>query len=74
MEEYHKEDRDFHVVLELPDDIKEQVGSGSLIIDLEVDTREDEGWTEQVLLHKELKEKESSFQDKIYNLHASEKN
>ena len=30
VEEYYKEDRDFHMVLELPDDIKDQVGSGSL--------------------------------------------
>ena len=38
-EEYYKEDRDFHMMLELPDDINDQVGSGSLIIDLEFNTR-----------------------------------
>ena len=43
------------MVLELPDDIKYLVGSGNLIIELEIDTREEEGWTEQVN-HKELKE------------------
>ena len=41
VEEYYKEDRDFHIVLELPDDIKEQVGSGSLIIEVELDIREE---------------------------------
>ena len=53
-EEYYKKDRDFHMVLELPDDIKDQVGSGgSLIIELEVDTRLEKGWIEDVI-HKEL--------------------
>ena len=48
VEEFYKEDREFLVVLELPDDIKDQVGIGSLIIDLEVYTREDPGWVEEV--------------------------
>ena len=48
MEEYYKEGRDFHLVLELPDDIKDLVGSGSLIIEMEVDIREKEGWQEQL--------------------------
>ena len=39
VEEYYQEDRDFLFVLELPDDIKNQVGSGSLIIELEVDLK-----------------------------------
>ena len=38
-DEYYLQDRDYHMVLQLPDDIKDQVGSGSLIIDLEVDIR-----------------------------------
>ena len=38
-EEYYKENRDFHVVLELPEDIKDQLGTGHLIIELEVDTQ-----------------------------------
>ena len=46
VQEYYKEDRDFLMVLELPDDIKDQVGSGSLIIDLDVDTREEQEWVE----------------------------
>ena len=48
VEEYYKEDRDFLMVLELPDDIKDQVQGGSLILDLEVDTREEKGWFEEV--------------------------
>ena len=59
VEEYYKEDREFHVVLELPDDVKEQVGSESLIIELDVDTREDEDWVEDVT---------------IYTLHGTSKN
>ena len=45
--DYYLEDRDLHIVLEFPSDIKDQVGSGSLNIDLEVDMREEEGWKEQ---------------------------
>ena len=44
VEAYYEEDRDIHMVLELPDDIKEQVGSGLLVIELEVDTREERCW------------------------------
>ena len=61
VEEYYKEDREFHMVLKLPDDIKEKVGSGSLIIDLEVDTRKETGWIEEV-------------SNISYALHATEKN
>ena len=50
VEEYYKEDREFLMVLELPEDIKDQVGSGSLIVELEVDTREETGWFEEVAL------------------------
>ena len=42
VQEYYQEDRDFLMMLELPEGIKDQVGSGSLIIDLEVDTREEQ--------------------------------
>ena len=38
------------MVLELPKDIKNQIGSGSLIIELEVDTREEVGRVEEVSL------------------------
>ena len=50
LEEYYEEDRNLLMVLELPDDIKDLVGSGSLIIELEVDTREETGWVEEVSL------------------------
>ena len=49
MEEYCKEDREFLMVLDLPDDIKEQVGNDSLIIEL--DTREEKGWIEDVIMY-----------------------
>ena len=47
MEEYYQEDREYLMVLELPENIKDQLGSGSLIT-LEVDTREKTGWLEEV--------------------------
>ena len=46
--EYYQEDKEFLMVLELPDNIKDQVGSGSLLIDLEVDIRDVEGWVEEI--------------------------
>ena len=49
VEEY-KEGKEMHVVLELPDDIKDQVGSGTLIIEIEVDTREEAGWFEEITM------------------------
>ena len=48
VEEYYREDKDFLVVLRLPGDIRDQVGTGSLVIKLEVDTREEPGWVEDV--------------------------
>ena len=50
VEDYYKEDREFFMVLQFPDDIKEQIGSGTLIIELEVDTREEKDWIEDVLI------------------------
>ena len=43
VEEYYKEDREFHFVLELREDIKDQVGSGTFVIDLEFNTSIEEG-------------------------------
>ena len=48
VEEYYTEDQDYHMVLEFPDDIQDQVGNGSLIIELDMDIREKEGWQEQL--------------------------
>ena len=47
---YYNEDKIHHFVLELPtiNGMTELVGSGSLVIQLEVDTREEEGWQEYV--------------------------
>ena len=73
VEEYYREDRDFHMILELPDGIQDQVNSGSVLIELEVDTRVEEGWAEQVF-YKELKEGEVTFQERIFTLHKTGKN
>lgn len=47
VEEFYEWDRDFLMVLEMPDDIKDQLGV-TLIIDVEVDTREEQGWVDEV--------------------------
>ena len=48
------------MVLELPDDIKDQVDKGPLKVQLEVDITEDTGWVEEVTMI-------------IYTLHKNEK-
>ena len=45
---FYKEDRLTHVVLDFPDNLVDIIGSGSLVIELEVDTRQLEGWLEEV--------------------------
>ena len=50
VEEYYQEDREFTMVLELPDDIQIQVGSGSLVLELEVNIREEPNWIEEIHL------------------------
>ena len=47
-EEVHEEDIHYQVVVQLPEDVVEQVGGGRLVVELEVDTREEEGWEEWV--------------------------
>ena len=49
--EYYEEDKEFLLTLELPGDIKEQVGSGSLFIELEADMRVEAGWNEEVSIY-----------------------
>ena len=39
---YYKKDRIYHMVLEIPADLRDQIGSGSLAIDVEVDLRREE--------------------------------
>ena len=48
-EDYHKKDRKLQFELEITKNLINQVGSGSLVIELEVDTREEEGWQEEVV-------------------------
>ena len=56
VEEFYKKDQEYHMVLEFPDDITDQVGSGFLIIELEVNIREREEWQEQISYVKDLPE------------------
>ena len=49
----YKTDRDMHVILELPENIKEQVGSkGSLLIKMEFDSRHEDVWMEYLQFSK----------------------
>ena len=73
VEEYYKKDREIHIVLELPHNITSVVRSGSLIIELEVDIREDQGWVEEVF-HLESKNGVAAFQDKVYKHYTTSKN
>ena len=47
-EGFFKDDKLYHMVLEIPDDLKDQMVGGNLVIELEVDTRQAEGWKEEV--------------------------
>ena len=73
VEEYYKEDREFHFVLELPIDIKDQVGSGLLVLELEFNTRMEEGWIEEVVYSKLTAKDFTLFQKKLYTYHTSHK-
>ena len=50
--EYNKihfeDDKFYSAVLDFPEDLHDPTGSGSLVIQLDVDTREEEGWQEEV--------------------------
>ena len=66
---YYKKDREYYMVLEFPDNIKELVGPGlgALVVRLDVDTREEEGWQEDVAYKKgsgyKLYEEDKSWED-----------
>ena len=49
------------MMLELPDDIKDLVGSGSLRLDMEVDIRDEEGWVEDVTIFTHHKTEKTWF-------------
>ena len=52
-ETHFYEDKTYHTVLEFPEDIEERLGNGQLVIELEVDLREEEeGWVEEVVYSK----------------------
>ena len=48
VEDYYKENHAFHFVLEFPGDVKDLIGSGTLVINVEVDIREETGLSEEV--------------------------
>ena len=47
-EGYYKEDKQHHVILKLPEYVRDLVGNGHIALELEVDTRGVEGWQENV--------------------------
>ena len=47
-EDHYKTGRENLYILQFPDNIGEMLGGGSLVIELEVDTRQEEGWQEYV--------------------------
>ena len=58
---FHKIDRYYKVVLEFPEDLKYLVNSGSLLVQVEVDTRDEEGWNEYVEFSKGPKMKYKAY-------------
>lgn len=48
-EGFFKDDKLYHMVLEIPDDLKDEMLGGTLVIELEVDIRQVKGWKEEVL-------------------------
>ena len=47
-ESYYQENRHHHLIIQFPYDLLDHIGSGSLVIQIKVDIREDTGWQEQV--------------------------
>ena len=60
--EYYKTDKWFHIVLEFPDNLGELLGSESLVIEVETDTREEEDWMEEVTYMEGTKYKMHDYQ------------
>ena len=46
--DWYKTDQHYYIVLEFPDNIVEYVGNGSLVVEVEIATKEEEGWEEYV--------------------------
>ena len=59
---YFKEDIDYFAVIEFPNDLNEKIRYGSLVIELDVNTKEEEGWQEEV-----------TFQQGKYKLYQEKK-
>ena len=53
----YEDDKSYTAILDFPEDISDHIGPGSLVIQLEVETREEEGWQEEVVFQKGTKYK-----------------
>ena len=51
IQDYYTEDIDYCVILEVPENIQDLVGSSSLVVELEVDTRKDTDWVESAMMY-----------------------
>ena len=49
---YYNTDRIYQIILLFPEDLEMQIGSKSLVVRVEVDLREEEGWVEEVVYTK----------------------
>lgn len=74
VKEYYKEDREFHFVLELPEDIQERVGSGSLTIEMEFSAKIESSWEERVSYIESNDYKFIIFKGMKYASHPNRKN
>ena len=66
--DFYKEDKEVHMILELPKYIGELIGYGSLHIELEVNTREE---LEEVFFSP-LNKEQSASAEKVYTFHKTE--
>ena len=66
--DFYKEDKEVHLILELPKYIGELIGYGSLHIELEVNTREE---LDEVFFSP-LRKEQSASAEKIYTFHKTE--
>ena len=66
--DFYKEDKEVHMILELPKYIDELIGYGSLHIELEVNTREELG----EVFFSPLRKEQSASAEKIYTFHTTE--
>ena len=66
-ESQYESSRIHQVVLEFPSDLAKQMGDGKLVVELEVDVREEEGWVEEVRYIKGPRYKLYNDSEKTWN-------